>query len=1038
MFVPKLLKCKGTSMKKNKHIHSLIFIIMLTANFVIGGNLLKNGGFEKSSETSSRGVFCQDWPVTFGSKSKQCSAELSSDAYKGRHSLKLILKGPKKSIDVWTGQKIKVTPGTKLGFKLYVKGTKGLRFYIQFMPMRGKKYLKSTYIPYSISPKWTEISGSYVVPEDINYVRCLIHMVGRQGEGYFDEFGLSLAADFVLSNKNIAVTINPLLGGCIDSFIDKKDGFNYTRNRQPGIAGGMGLDILPGIQHPGAFANNLYKSKVIVPYKKIQVSRTISSGNWKGVNICKTYNLPSDDKAEVNIEVNVKNNSAKTLSFIYRVQNVINPVSGVFSYPSRDWLTVFNRTPESIRTINSLVVEDMRAGWCAKKYKNHKTLLFKFNNKAVYKIYNYLVKEFDTMEWYYRKITLKPNENWQSKYSIMLINSNRKQYSGKLKYKTGPVHIKGIKLAAPKKTQKKLPAIMQGYFPYSATLTSMVIPEAAGSKIGSLKYLYAYQRQVTELADNYFNNFYFVHLFIGSSNLVEPLGEEARHYNMTMTLNMQTIFRKDVNVKKFSDNISARIKKRFRPKELRNSIKKYKDLILCYYTADELSPSNINCMVLGHDALRNEIDPDGAFFPYLNLGGSYSELAKYLPVYLGDYYPIYGKEELLRNPWSVATKIKNAVKMFPDTPIWFMPQGFATNKNVYSMPTHAEIRLMVYSAVSQGAKGIIFFGLNHSSFWLVKAGSEEIYSITSAEGARLPQWKTIGECGRELTAIGPRLFYTKPEWNYKAAKITCSNISKISRSTKVYKGPAITISSLKHKNKKVRYLLVVNQDDTNSQSGILSFRGKAKKSTCYDLTQMKSVKTIGSLKINLEPGDARFFILGSEADIKPEIEQIFTNRYQREKARYVIASERAEKNGVKVDSAPGGSGESAYKAIIAAQQKLYKKLERTEFGKSLKQWQNARKLLSKIDSLVRNNIDSIIPPAIREKTPNFRKFPKSKDPALRALMTSIEQDFFNYWKFDRAIENGEYKKNKKQIEKLIEKTSVDYKGIMTYIEKLKP
>ena len=1021
-------------MKKDKHIYCLIFVIIFATNFVIGGNLLKNGGFEVKSAEPAKNLFCQDWPIILSSKAKNCRGELSTDAYKGKYSLKLILEGDKKTNDLWTGQKIKVTPGTKLSFKLYAKGAKGGRFYVQFMPQVGRKYLKSTYLPYSLSPKWTEISGSYIVPENVHYVNCLIHIVKQLGASYFDEFELTLDSSTVLSNKHIALTINPIVGGCIDSFIDKKDGFNYTIARQPGKVGGMGLDILPGDKHPGLFSNSIYKNEVIVPYKKIRLSHSLVSGKMRGLNICKTYSLPSEDKARAKINVKVKNESDKTLSFIYRAQNVINPDRGVFSFPSRDWLTVFNRTPESIVTINSLILDDLRAGWCAKNYKNHKTLLFKFENNEVKKVYNYLVKKFDTMEWYYKKVNLKPNESWQAEYSISLVTSKGKHYTGESKYKTAPVHIKGIKLAPPKKEQKTLPAVMQGYFPYGASLTSMVIPEAAGNYAPNLKHLYTYQRQTRELAENYFNNFYFVQLFIGAVNLPDSLGKEARRYNMTMTLNMPTIFRKDVDTKKFSKNISARIKKRFRPEELRKTIKKYKDLILCYYTGDELSPSNINCMALGHDALHKEIDPDGAFFPYLILGEKYYELAKYLPVYLGDHYPIYGEEELLRNPWSVAAKIKDTVKKLPDTPVWFMPQGFASRKGVYAMPTQSEIRLMIYSAVAQGAKGIIFYGLNYSSFWMVRAGSEEIYSMNGAEGARLPQWKTIGECGRELTAIGPRLFYTKPEWSYKNAEISCSNITKISRKTKVYEGPAITVSSLKDKNNKFRYLLLINQDDTNKQSGILSLSGKARKLSCYDLTQMKYVKTTEKLEITLLPGDAKFLVLGPEANIKPEIEQIFTNRYQREKARYIIASDRARKNGIKVDSAPGGSGEKAYKAIIVAQHKLQKELEKTEFGKGLKQWQNARKLLTKLDSLIRNNINSIIPPAIREKTPNFRKFPKSKDPDLRALMTSIEKDFFNYWKFDRAIENGKYKENRKQIEELIRNISTDVQKITTYLK----
>jgi hypothetical protein len=109
--------CNGVNMKKNKHIHGLIFFItiMLTANFVIGGNLLKNGGFEIKSVKPGKNLFCQDWPITLSSKAKNCRGELSTDAYKGKYSLKLILEGDKKTNDLWTGQKIKASSPEFMG-----------------------------------------------------------------------------------------------------------------------------------------------------------------------------------------------------------------------------------------------------------------------------------------------------------------------------------------------------------------------------------------------------------------------------------------------------------------------------------------------------------------------------------------------------------------------------------------------------------------------------------------------------------------------------------------------------------------------------------------------------------------------------------------------------------------------------------------------------------------------------------------------------------------------------------------------------------
>ena len=1024
--------------KKDMILLGIVVVLILIFSQPINAqtiNLLKNGGFEKKVENPQNLLFCQDWPIRLGSKAKQCQAKLSKDAYEGKYSLKIILGGSPKNNDIWTTQKIKATPGTKLNFEIFAKGSKGKRYYIQFLPQVGTKYLKSTYNFFPLKQKWTKASGSYVVPERTEALNCIIHVLKEPTEVYFDNFKVSIAQESMLQNKKISVKLNPITGGCVDSFVELKNGFNYTIKRSPVESGGLCVDILPANTYPGVFANALYQSKVIVPYKKIQLSKKIESGKLSGLNLTKTISLPEDNSSKIEVDINLTNQSDKPLSFVYRVQNVINPASGEFSFPARDWLTIFKRTPYSIRTINSLKLDDLRAGWCAKKYFNQKTMVFNFDNKSVNKIYNYLVKELDTMEWYYRQINLQPGTTWKSFYSIELLPSGNQPYSRSLKYKNKPVHIKGLKLAAPKKSQKILPEIMQGYFPYGATLTSMVIPEAGGTKSRNLNYLYAYRRQVRELAANYFNNFYFAHLFVGETNLADVLGKDAEKYDMTMTLNMQCIYRKDVDIKAFNEEFPARINKKYKIGKLRKAIGKHKNNILCFYTGDELSASNINCMVAGQEILKKELNTDSAFFPYLILSSKYFEMAKYLPVYLADHYPIYGKNELLRNPWSVSGKVREAVKALPNTPVWFMPQGFASNKNVYSMPTSAEIRLILYSAISQGAKGIIFFGLNRSSFWMVKAGWEELYSIQSAEGARMQQWKTIGQCGKELTAIGPRLFYTKPEWDYNDVSITCPNITKTCMNAKVYQGPAITVNSLKNEKNNIRYLIFINQDDKKEHSFIVKFNPT--KDNCYDLTAMEPVDTHKTATVKLAPGDACFWILGKSTLIQPEIEQIFTNRYQREKVRYIIASERAGKNGIKVDSVPSGSGESAYKAVIDAQHKLRKVLEKTEFGKGLKQWQNSRKLLSKMDSLIRNNIDLIIPPAIRGKTPNFRKFPKSKDPALCALITSIEKDFFDYWKFDRAIESGKYEENKKAIEKLIKTISIDVKELSKYIEKKK-
>ena len=996
-------------------------------------NLLVNGDFEEKS--TSQNTSCTAWNFRIGKRASGCKIELADDAYSGKKSLKIMLKKSKYP-DAYAIQKIKVKAGVELRYKLYAKGTPGKKFYVQFIAGKNNTLLK-----HSLSSKWKIVAGKYKVPKDVNEIFVAIHMSRRLGlapaEGYFDQIQLK-EADNILYNKRIQLSVNSFCGAGITNFIDRRDGFNYAISR------GMALDIVPGTHPPpGMLSDRMYTEKVIIPNKKIQLSRTIKLKRFAGLQVSKTYSIIDDNSPTVKVNVELTNKSKKTLTFSYRVQNIINPADAVISYPFRDWLCAFKRNTTTTKEVNSLCENDLRAGWGARAYLGHKTLVFKFGISNVNRFYCWLGKEIDTMEWYYRQITLPPGEKQNIDYSIQLVETTKIPYDGRINYQNKQVqYIRGLKLPAPPALKPKLPAVMQGYFPFSAPLGVVITPESAGSSDSPpwqnrkewFKYItskgaqtkqYAYKRQIREFAESYFNNFYFYHLFADSFNLVEFAGDEARRYNMTMTLNIQTVRHGDTDVKEYNKILAARLRRRLKPPHVRNTVKKYKDTILCYYTADEISPRNLDCMLVGDAALREALDdPELACFPYNNLKPSIDVMAKYMPVYLGDRYPIKKGGNQVRNPWAIGKEVKRAAKALPNKIIWFMPQAFAS-QGYYALPTAPEMRIMLYGAVGAGAKGIINFSLNSASSWMVTGGGSH-QSILSGEGARIqPQWDAIVECARELTAIGPRLFYTKPDFSYKGVKLESSNITKdfrteFGKTVRLYEGPALTVHALKHNKGKFYYLMLMNQDDKATQSGTVSFPAST---ASYDLTKMKYIDTAKKLKVSLKPGDARFFISGPADEIKPEIAQIFTNHYIREKVRYQIKAKRAAKNGVTVAPAPTGSGEIAYKAIIAAHKQLAQTISNSDFGKMSKAWSQVRKLLTQASCVLTDNKDNIIDKS--KKIGSFQRYPESKNPAIRKLVANINKDFWNYWRLDRAIENGKYQENKKEINKLIEKIEAD-------------
>lgn len=998
------------------------------------GNLLSNGGFEIRSAVPEQSHCPENWPISIGSKSDECHGGLSTDAYRGSHALNMTLKGEKS--DLWTGQRIQVYPGMKMNYTLYAKGTAGRSFYIQFTPMNGDKNLETKYIHHPLTADWTFHHGSYTIPPEADSTYCFIHLIGRPVDAFFDEFSLMLAPETTLVNNRIAVSLNPMLGGCIDSLVEKEtdDLFNYTIKRQPGEPGGLAIDILPGTLYPGVLADAIYINKTIVPYQEIRLSRKIPDGQWKDLAIAKTYRLPDQDQPVIEVAIEIRNESAAALTFSHRVQNVLPPADGIFSVPTRDWLTIFNRNADAIRSINSLVLKDLRAGWAARAYQGHKGLCFHFDHNTVEKTYSYLVAPHDTLEWYYQAITLKPNEAWNTGYSITLVDTQGKYYDGNLSYQSPPEQIKGVKLPPMEQARKTLPPMLKSYFPFGASLSSCTTPVAAGADEQPLHQ--AHLRQMRDLAGNYFNNFYGANFLSQDPTAFIALAEKARTYDMTLSPTTHVVWRHNINPEEYLPGARERVTAWLSSEATRQAIAKYKDRILSYYTADEITAQNIGCMLAGHDLLRQALDhQDGAFFPYLNLGGTIYEVAKYLPVYLGDYYPIYKAESLTRNPWAVTREIKAAVMALPSTPVWFMPQGFGSIKSIYAMPTEAEVRLMIYSAVANGAKGIIVYGLHGTSNWMIKAGGEELPMRTGA-GSSTPQWKTLGECARELTAIGPSLLSTSPEWDYQGAAVACANITRTSRSLKTYDGPAVTIHGLKHENGKLRFLVMINQDDLNASPAALTFQPQQTGMVCYDLTGMAAVSLADTLNMTLPPGDAKFLVLGPENDVKAVVEQVFTGRSQREKVRFRIAADRAANNGVAVPAVPEGLGQKAYQDIMTAQAQLQATMAASEFGQAMLKWQQTGELLGDLDYTIIRHADLIIPPAIWEQTPNFRKPQCPPDSNAGAALSRVERDFHDYRRLDRAIDAGEYRQRKAEIDELVARIPANAQAMLEAIKNL--
>jgi len=1006
--------------------------------------VFKNGGFEETSNAPPKGVsrfFCKDWTVVLNGGAARCDAELSEDAYEGKYAMKFITKAPMAGVAAL--QTIDASPGQEVSASVYAKGTKGamgfLRFHILDAEGKQMKQYFSTRI--NANETWRPLKLRFTVPEGVTRITATVQTALNKEpiEIYFDKFEATVTSGSTLENSLLRIQINPLVGGCIDSMIVKKKSFEYTLPHLPNATGGMALDIIPGNRYPGLVKLEKYDIEVVTPYREIRVFRTFDTEEYKGLRIQKTFRL-DEGASFVSIAVELSNPGDKPIECSYRIQNCLKPDDGIFTWPTADWLQAFRKTSESVREINSIVTDNLRAGWCAKRYDAlEQAILFTFSNSQVYRSYNWISEPFDTVEWYYRDIKLSPGETWKTEYTIAALPSQQELYSDGLDNRVE--YVRGVRLPEPEKG-RKLPEIMRGYFPFGASASALVDSVSAGGSKNMFRY--SYSRQLREMAHNYCNflfSFRMIQIgyqeeFVNNDNTFE-LGELARKYSMMLAPSHLVIGKNDIDIEKFRPALAKKIDYYYNA-ITRKFITDYQDRILAFFTADEIQTHNIPCMLEAHDTL-NKIVPDRAYFPYLNMPTlSY---IPYVPVFLGDWYPIKRSGWGERDPWSTARVVATAVKQAGDSPpVWFMPQGFGYRHTGYALPTSAEMRLMLYLAVANGAKGIVFHGINNPGLsWRVKYGYH--YSIYGNAGERTEAWSAIGDCARELTATGPLFCDTNPEWDFFGAEVTCAQFKD---SKGFYNGPAITIHSLARKSGSGRFFIVINQDTGTKQTGTISLGQELKKSVLYDITEMKEIDASRSLSLSLSPGDARIYFLGTQEEVEAVASAIYGNRYIREQARYIIEKEYPSANGEIVQPAEilfqqasdfyaSGKNESAYQTLLRAQKTLRETLSQSALGKTLTAMESSRKLFDTISFLFSSHFDLLMSPELEKEAPRFRVYKNSKDPTIQKLVDAVAQDISTYWRLEREIREGKYAKVRKEVEELIARIPVNVKNASDYL-----
>lgn len=915
------------------------FLSLLLSLYGSEKNLLADGGFEvrgdgKVFPYSSR--ILRHWIVRFnGIRNGEGFLAPRDKAFSGQYALRLVSKAPRQMTSADAKELLEVSPGETVTGSIRHKGTGGAHLHFYFLDRNKKPLRKSFGDGAPARAKWQLFSTRFKVPEGVHYIRFSVWAI-RKADILFDNAQVFIDRSDLLENKSLKLRINAACGGVVDSLILKGGkGVNFTLKNTTQIPGGFFADILPANIMPGHFRSVAYELKKHSG-KSATVTRLDPLRNWK---VEKTYTL-DQDSPRLHVQIRITNTGKTPQKLSYRLQNILIPGKGDFSWPGHDWIHAFRSTGKVPGSLNSIHIPRLRSGWAAKGFEEHRhTLKFHFEIDKILKCYTYLAEECNTLEYYYNPVTVAPGQSLTLKSSLEILNGGKGTYRDSEGEKMKVEYI--IPKALPDSGLKKaLPPGMRNFFPYMAS-TGIPIRHGAvsGLKNPSREKNYAVTalQVVDDFAWGYFNSVYSPliladswskHLWKGEQNI---LCEQIRNRNMKLVPTRLLLNRTHIDAAKHRIPLDGLKNSLY----FKNLFRKYSKLIPCIFTADEIEGKNVEVMLKAHEALRTLVPEDCLLFPYVCAPNT--ELIDYVDVFLGDWYPVNRAMHGGRNPWSVKRIFDTAVRKAKTTPVWIMPQGFGcVPPSSYALPTSGELKLMLHLAVAAGVKGIVFHGFPNVG-WNWVNGKYYDYAFYGAAGQKMPQWEAVSDCGKILTAVGSLLCRTMPgplpgDFTVKSDFFRSAG--------NYYEGPSVRSYGLV--NKEFTLAVCINMNPEKTVKAKLSF-GKNK---VYDLVKMAPAQST----LELSPGEGVYFLIRGSGK---EIAEVYGNRCQREEARLALLQDIAKANKLPVVQAEKtASAQARYHALLKAQTLQKGHLASSPVGKTLEAIRLAEKLLDEADYIL--------------------------------------------------------------------------------------
>ena len=975
-----------------------------------GENLLTNPSFEETvpfKKSRYKVELVKDWTCFMNNGSDICDISLAEPGATGKYALRLQSKG-KGFNSVVYAKKIPVSAGAEVIASVKLRG-KGLgHFRIWFLDKDGKRLGNQWNKHYRMQgmaagENWRNMVMKITIPEGVAMIQLCLETLSKDDDVLFDDVQLEIRSGDRLENEKVKVSFNPQVGAGIDSLVWKENGFEFTSANQFTRSGGLFQVILPSNAFPGELLRRPFVRSASSPGMR-EYSAEITSGAFEGLSVRKKYELLPDG---LRFTLSLRNASDKDLKIDQRIQNFISSEPGVYSWPTPDWITIFRQTGAPLNGFNTVIQDLYRAGWQAKRYAAGPVLLFEFDPAEAGRMYAFfrMAPATSTVEWFYKHFTLSPGAERKLISKVTVIPAQDQFYADahgrkQKSYELKPVKMPEIPL------QAELPVQLKTFFPYSTGLGNLSQPEMAGlhrSAGTSRQYLIQNRRLMRHLVDNYFNAFETTiwgdrHKLFRDAQGRHTQGEMARKYHAKLFLSTLFLYKKDIDVEKYMKNDWPRMKKIITNPDLQRFIREYQDLIPLIFTGDELLPQNAAVMLRVHQELRGILPKHILPFPYLN--SSTVDLLPYLPVFVGDWYPIKRAAASGHNPWSVYNEFSKLVRTAGDKPVWFVPQGFAGGPDnshvVYALPSAGEYRLMLHLAAAAGCKGIFWHGFPNWNWpWMMNYNLYR-YSPMGGAGQLTPSWQGIADGGRAFATAGPLLLTARPSGLPAGTSVDCGTFRS---SNRFYDGPAIRLFALK--TPKGSLILAVNQNPDAAAKGVLTLP----EGPNFDLTSLSEV-TGRKMALELAPGDAVYIYHGGDAG---ELDAAFRSRFQAEHARYLILAQQAEGDKIPVEDPEKFRPlppRQALEKLLAAYADLQKRIEAAPLGKVLAEMDRIQRGLDETDFLLCCALEAVVTPEMRKNTKRYDRWCAHPDPEFTRLREELVSVMADYYRLRDGIEEG--------------------------------